>query len=349
MRLTSEQNELRDLLHRFFAEKVGSEYLRSRISKQIDSDPAFNQELEALGLFEGFRGDLPAFSAQELGLVAEECGYFLVPEPLIEQLIATGLAPHFVSQADRNVLESVNKGGEKGSIAYPECCNLSLDASGSSLTGSISWALGLGSASWLLAFSETPQGPRLSAFSLKHQGVSLKRKTALDLTTTLHSVEISAVPCVIFDESSSMVIEDLLEAAKASEVAGICKRAIEMTVEYSKTRQQFGVAIGSFQALQQKLADCYARSEALASLARFATWSASHSTHQRHVTARAAVLEASQVGPLVCEAAIQAHGGIGFTWEYDLHLYLRRAKAIQAAFSLSEVRARALIDFVATI
>jgi alkylation response protein AidB-like acyl-CoA dehydrogenase len=349
MKLTAEQNELRDLLHRFFAEKASPSYVRSRIESQASPDPAFQQELESLGLFEGFTGNEPSFSAQELGFVAEECGYHLVPEALTEQLLASGVARHFLSESDRKLLDSVTKANSKGSIAYPGCCKLTVDAKGSLVSGSITWVLGAGTSSWLLAFAATPNGERLCAFALQDAGVSLTSKSSLDLTSTLHTVQLTSVQCVIFEESSSVAVEDLLEATKASEVAGICKRAIEMTVEYAKTRQQFGVAIGSFQAIQQKIADCYARSEALCSLARFATWAASHSPQQRHLTARAAVLEASHVGPLVCEAAIQAHGGIGFTWEYDLHLYLRRAKTIQSAFALSDVRARALIDLVAAV
>jgi alkylation response protein AidB-like acyl-CoA dehydrogenase len=121
-----------------------------------------------------------------------------------------------------------------------------------------------------------------------------------------------------------------------------------MTVEYAKTRQQFGAAIGSFQAIQQKIAQCYAHSESLTSLSQFASWSAAHSPHQRTLTSQAAILAATEFGPMICETAIQAHGGIGFTWEYDLHLYLRRAKLIEAAFGLNEDRARALVDTVAT-
>jgi alkylation response protein AidB-like acyl-CoA dehydrogenase len=349
MKLTSEQSELRDLIHRFFAEKITPEYLRSRVSSAGPVDAALQQELEALGLYEGFSGDSPAFAAQELGIVAEECGHFLVPEPLIEQLLASGLASQFIASADRLRLQPLTLPNTRGTIANPACCKLTVDPQTGTISGSVVWLMGASCSSWFLGFIDTPQGRRVCACSLTDAGITLTRKTALDLSTALHSLELREVPGIILEESSSIVIEDLLEAMKACEVAGICKRVIDMTVEYVKTRQQFGVAIGSFQAIQQKLADCYAKSEALASLARFATWSASHSPQQRHLTSRAAILEAVQTGPLVCEAAIQAHGGIGFTWEYDLHLYLRRAKAIQAAFALSEVRARSLIEAVTSV
>lgn len=347
MKFSAEQNELCDLIQRFFAEKITSEYLRSRVAAESPSDAALQQELDALGVYEGFTCEPPAFSVRELGVVAEACGRFLVPEPLVEQLIAGGVAFHVLGATDRKVLETVSTGGGRGTIAYPGCCALSYDPQSARISGTISWALGIRSAAWLLGFVSTTNEIRVCAFRLDQPGVTISKRSALDLTTTLHSIELDGVAGVILDQSSSVGIEDLLEAIKASEVAGLCTRVIEMTVEYVKTRKQFGVPVGSFQAIQHLLANCYAKSEALTSLARFATWSAVHSPNQRHLTARAAVTEATQIGPAICEAAIQAHGGIGFTWEYDLHLYLRRAQAIRSAFSLSEVRARALIEAVA--
>jgi alkylation response protein AidB-like acyl-CoA dehydrogenase len=121
-------------------------------------------------------------------------------------------------------------------------------------------------------------------------------------------------------------------------------RVVEMTADYLKTREQFGVPVGAFQAVQQRIADAYAASESLGALCRFAAWSVVSSPEQRPLTARAAIAHAAEVGPTVCEAAIQVHGGIGFTWEYDLHLFLRRAKAIQAAFPMNAERVASLLD-----
>jgi alkylation response protein AidB-like acyl-CoA dehydrogenase len=151
------------------------------------------------------------------------------------------------------------------------------------------------------------------------------------------------VPALVLSVETSQALEDVLEAIKASEAAGICDRVIQMSVEYAKTREQFGKPIGSFQAVQQKLADAYASSEALSSLSRFAVWACCHAPDQRHLTARAAISMAADVAPKICETAIQSHGGIGFTWEYDLHLYLRRAKTLQAAFALDEARINDLL------
>jgi alkylation response protein AidB-like acyl-CoA dehydrogenase len=159
----------------------------------------------------------------------------------------------------------------------------------------------------------------------------------------LSQVVLKNVNALFFDDADSALVEDLIEVLKASEVYGITARVIEMTTEYVKTREQFSVPLGAFQAVQQRLADGYAASESLGALCRFAAWSVEGSPRQRRLTARAAVSHAAEVGPLVCESAIQCHGGIGFTWEYDLHLLLRRAKVIQAGFSLNGERAEELI------
>jgi hypothetical protein len=346
MKLSSEQSELRDLLHRFFQEKITSEYLKGRIHNNIRTDAALVSDTRALGIFEGFSGDDAVFSVPELGLLASECGYRLVPEPIPEQVLAGALLPQLLSAADKPRYQSLVKATSVCTIAYPECCKLKLSAIGDQVTGTITWAVGVDTATALVASVNTDKGRRIFLCSLSDKGIKRTETTSLDLTAALTSITLDSVSAVVFDEQSSQRIEDILETAKACEAAGICKRVVEMSVEYVKTRTQFGTPIGSFQAIQHKLADCYAKSESLASLSSFAAWAAVHSPDQQHLTARAAILEAAQTAPWVCETAIQAHGGIGFTWEYDLHLYLRRAKAIQSAFGLNEARAKELIAAV---
>jgi alkylation response protein AidB-like acyl-CoA dehydrogenase len=168
----------------------------------------------------------------------------------------------------------------------------------------------------------------------------------LDLTQAVTKVELAAAAAEAFSTVDSELFDALCEATKACELAGVSERAIEMTVQHVKTREQFGVPVGGFQAIQQQLADAFAKSQALGALARFAAWAATKSPEQRLLTARSAAVYAAEVAPAVCETAIQCHGGIGFTWEYDLHLYLRRAKLIQTALARSAVRVGELLAAV---
>lgn len=115
----------------------------------------------------------------------------------------------------------------------------------------------------------------------------------------------------------------------ASEMCGVMKRAVSMTVDYAKTRVQFGVPIGSFQAVAHPLADSFVKVEGLTSLTQFSAWAFDNSPSQADMTALSAWKFAETHGASTVERAIQLHGGVGFTYEYPLHKYLRRAKVLE--------------------
>lgn len=127
----------------------------------------------------------------------------------------------------------------------------------------------------------------------------------------------------------------VLALLAASELAGVARTSIGMTVEHCKTRKQFGRAIGSFQVVQHALADMELNFGEVESLCRVAAWSYESDPSQFAQACVAAKAYASEVVPQILEAAIQAHGGIGFTFEHDLHLYLRRAKVMATLFGSS--------------
>lgn len=238
-------------------------------------------------------------------------------------------------------------------LAFPSCCDLCIDQGLASVSGRATWSVCGDGALLLIGFAKTAGGIRsfLAKLSDSSEGssegsscVSInKQVSSLDLTTPLTEIALSRAPCLVLSTKSTENLSVALEVLKASEISGLCRRVLELTADYVKTRKQFGAPIGSFQAIQQKLAQTYADSEALASLCRFAAWAFNSSPEQRRLTSRAAVLKAAELGVQVCETAIQCHGGIGFTWEYDLHLFLRRAQVIHAAFGMSEERAEELI------
>ncbi len=118
-------------------------------------------------------------------------------------------------------------------------------------------------------------------------------------------------------------------AALALEAVGIAQRALELSVEHAKTREQFGKPIGIYQAISHRLADSYALTELARSLAYWAAWAVSVDDEEAPIAAAAAKAYGSDVAVTVCEYAIQAHGGIGFTWEHPLHRYYKRAEWIQ--------------------
>lgn len=112
----------------------------------------------------------------------------------------------------------------------------------------------------------------------------------------------------------------------AAELVGLCRRALDLTVDYVKERTQFGVPIGSFQAVQHGAAQMLRETESASVLVQYAAWTADHEPERAKEAAAMAKASASAAGRWVTGAAIQLHGGIGFTWEADLHWLYKRAQ-----------------------
>ena len=121
---------------------------------------------------------------------------------------------------------------------------------------------------------------------------------------------------------------------------------VEATVEFVKTRKQFGVAIGGFQAVQHKLANMHLKTEAMRAMAHFASWSAEESKDQLTLASASALAFACEHAGTIVEDAIQLHGGIGFTWEFDLHLFLRRAKMLEILFAPTKRHSELILNAI---
>jgi alkylation response protein AidB-like acyl-CoA dehydrogenase len=137
---------------------------------------------------------------------------------------------------------------------------------------------------------------------------------------------------------------DLVDAtAAAAMLLGLAGRALETTLQYVKTRQAFGRAIGTFQALQHRLADMMLRTESTRSAVYRAAWCLDAGEPDAELACAAAKVYAGDSARVVCGEAIQMHGGIGFTWEMDLHFYLKRVKTLEQFHGSTEDQiARAL-------
>jgi alkylation response protein AidB-like acyl-CoA dehydrogenase len=114
--------------------------------------------------------------------------------------------------------------------------------------------------------------------------------------------------------------------AVAAELTGICQRAMEMAVEYARDRKQFGRPIGSYQAVSHRCAQMLLETEGARSASYYAAWCGDAEPETLPLAACMAKAYASDAGWGVCTSALQVHGGIGFTWEHDLHFFLKRAK-----------------------
>jgi alkylation response protein AidB-like acyl-CoA dehydrogenase len=134
-------------------------------------------------------------------------------------------------------------------------------------------------------------------------------------------------------------------SATASFLNGISLRLLEMTLDHVKARQQFGRPVGSFQAVKHKLASVHVAVEAARSAAWYAAYALARRLPDAHPAASAAKAAAADAAALAGTEALQCHGGIGFTWEHDLHLWLKRAKALEPSYgSASEHRQRRALN-----
>ncbi len=125
---------------------------------------------------------------------------------------------------------------------------------------------------------------------------------------------------------------DRAAVALSAEMCGAAQRVLEMTVDYAKLRVAFGKPIGSYQGVKHKCADMLVDIENAKSLTYYAAWAVDENEADAALAVSMAKAAASDAGRKVCAAGIQLHGGIGMTWEHDLQLYLKRAKAGEVAF-----------------
>lgn len=150
----------------------------------------------------------------------------------------------------------------------------------------------------------------------------------MDFTRKLYAIQFDNVAGEKLGETSALSRAlDAATVALAAEMVGGMQRTLDITVEYAKTRKQFGKPIGIFQAVQHQCADMYLETESARSAVYYAAWALQERAADAAAAVSIAKIYASDAARTVGNRGIQLHGGMGFTWENDLHLYYRRAKA----------------------
>jgi alkylation response protein AidB-like acyl-CoA dehydrogenase len=134
--------------------------------------------------------------------------------------------------------------------------------------------------------------------------------------------------------------------AAALECVGACQTLLDMTLEHAKSRRQFGQPIGAFQAVQHKCADLFVQVEKACATAWFAMMAVAEDDPRRTLAASMAKAAASDCQALVCRDAIQIHGGMGYTWESDVQLFVKRAKTLEALFGTGRAHRRRIADLL---
>jgi len=326
--LSSELIEFRGTLQKFFE----ASFPPDRIREQLKGHSAAGSDLAARGPNDTWQklADLGAFLAPvpadrggmgfgilAAAVVVEEAAFVLATLPIFETL-ALGTMPLVLCEAGeevQSILDAVGAGSLRLSGGWLEQNRAPMVPAVAAVES-------------LLFVSEEALSRTVSG------QVQFERVPTFDLLRDYSNVTVAASTFL-----GNIAVPELLAGTTAvlaaAELIGLARRVEAMTLEYLKTRKQFGAAIGTFQALQHKMADMRVAIELAASLTRFAAWAFDNDRAQFLAAAEGAKSVASQSLPDAIESALQAHGGIAFTYEYDLHLYLRRALVTASLFGSS--------------
>ena len=292
----------------------------------------------------------------ELGLVLEECGRNLVPQPLVSTvLLGAGCLLEGGSDAQKkDILPSVAEGEAVLALAFEESRRFSpynvkttADNSGSAykLNGQTTFVLDGHVAGKLIVSARTSgeerdrDGITLFLVDPKAGGVKIERSTMVDsrnaANITLEGVEVAAGDILGEVGKGADVLDPVLDRATiclTAEMLGLCSQAYDTTVEYLKTRVQFDVLIGTFQALQHRAVDMFCQLELSKSVVLDALSSIDDDREDVAIMASAAKARLTDAARLVTREAIQMHGGIGMTDEHDIGLYMKRSAACELTF-----------------
>ncbi len=176
----------------------------------------------------------------------------------------------------------------------------------------------------------TEEGPALFAAAPGHRP---KSEPAMDRTRSLGCLVLQDEPVLrLGGEEAVQGVLDRSATALCAEMLGAAERVMNMTVDYAKDRVQFGRPIGSFQAVKHRCADMLVDVEGMRSAAYYAAWAVGAGDPDAPAAASAAKVWCSEASRRVMASGLQVHGGIGFTWEHDLHLFVKRAQLDQVSF-----------------
>ncbi|MGO9341880.1 MAG: acyl-CoA dehydrogenase family protein, partial [Acidimicrobiales bacterium] len=344
---SEEQEELRSAVRRFLQEKSPSTEVRRLMETTDGYDPAVwgqmaNQlGLQALAIPEAYGG--AGFTHVELTVVFEEMGAALLCAPYYSTvgLGANALLSSGDEAAKTELLPGIADGTTKATFALTEDSgrwdaeSVTLAASGGpqwTLDGHKMYVIDGHTADLLLVVARTGAGVSLFAVQGDAPGLVRTPLATMDQTRKQARLEFSSTPARLIGQEGAAgpVVSrtlDLAAVALAAEQVGGAHRCLDMAVDYAKTRIQFGRPIGSFQAIKHKCADMLLEVESAKSAAYYAGWAAAEDSDELPVVASLAKSYCSEAYFHAASENIQIHGGIGFTWEHDAHLYFKRAKS----------------------
>ncbi|HXX49200.1 MAG TPA: acyl-CoA dehydrogenase family protein [Myxococcota bacterium] len=343
---TEEQDELRRVVRRFLEEKSPLTEVRRLMETAEGDEPGvwkqLSQELGLPGVHipEAYGGQGLGFV--ELGIVLEEMGRALYCGPYFGSIaLAANAILCAGSEAQKAaLLPGIASGETIAALAVAEPSGrwdpggIAAEARGAgsavTLHGEKSFVVDGGRADLLVVAAR--RGHELGLYHLRGDadGVTRRALQTIDPTRKLARIELRGARAESLAEGGPAALAktlDLGAAMLANELVGGAQKLLEMTVEYAKSRVQFGRPIGSFQAIKHKCADLLMAQELARSSAYYAAACADEAEKELPAIASLAKAQVSDASLKIATESIQIHGGLGFTWEQDVHLYFKRAKA----------------------
>ncbi|HEV3225388.1 MAG TPA: acyl-CoA dehydrogenase, partial [Acidimicrobiales bacterium] len=338
--ITDDHRALAQTASDFLVKRDARGAARALLDARSEPVPDFWDDLADLGwlglhLREEHGGS--GFGLPELVVVVEEMGRAIAPGPFVPTVIASAV---IAAAAPPDVASRLLPGLADGSVKGAVALGGDIQVRDGVASGPAGVVIGAGLADVLLV----PSGDNVVIVDTAAGGVDVDVPKNLDPTRRSGRVTLADAPATVLAGGRRVLI-DLARTILSAEAVGVARECTELASEYAKVRQQFGRPIAMFQAVKHHCANMAVAVE----LATSAVWDAARAAEkggdQLSYTAAVAATLAIPGADLDAQLNIQVHGGIGFTWEHDAHLYLRRAAAIEAVVD-AEAAAIDVVDLV---
>ena len=347
---TDEQKALRQTVRSFLESKSDEAAVRAAMVSELGFDRGLWDQLggqlglAGLAIPEEYGGS--GSSMSDLAVVMSELGRFLVCSPYLASAVMAANAlvesgdkqaclAHLPRLASGELLAALAVNEQTSELA-PGADRTSAEPSGHDwkVTGEKSYVVSGLAADLLVVSATTSSGPSLFVIDAAHDSVQRTALSVMDLTRHQARIRFTQTPATLLGEAggAGRVLARVAEkavVALASEQSGAAERCLEMSVDYAKTRFQFGRQIGSFQAIKHLCADMLLEVEAAKSAALYAAEQADEASAEATRSAHLAAAYCADAFMKVAADNVQIHGGIGFTWEFAAQLYYKRAKSSQ--------------------
>jgi alkylation response protein AidB-like acyl-CoA dehydrogenase len=305
---TDDQHAIKRTAKDFLAARFKPEHLRE-LAEAGEYDQAVWGEMAELGwagIFVGEEHGGQGLGVVELMILMEELGYALAPAPFLGNAAAGLVLQHAgTDEQKKRFLGGIASGEAHGAVGVVRNGEARLvpDAEGAAV---------------IVLLDDNGGGTVVPG-----SDAEIERVHTIDSTRRFFSVRADGGEPLGGDTA---LARGAICVALAAELTGVAQRTMEMAVEYAKDRKQFGRPIGAYQAVAHRCAQMLLEVEGARSTAYYAAWLADNEPERLPLAASMAKAYASDAGWRVTASALQVHGGIGFTWEHDLHFFLKRAK-----------------------